>query len=236
MPDDCVCPWDYSSIGQQAPRLSSPCPFALPSWRIPWTSGLSSLNDFWRAVTAWAWILKWNGLAWLREWSQLGRSSVAQRYCSSSQRSVGRYPTRVLVHEGVRALLKGSLYAKSRGLFMALVVLPWKWLTDAPHMRTLVFAQWVIKNLLGGISLPSHWQVGRRAEEKPHLLSKLERKDSRSSWHETENNSVLNCVVPTLRTAGFERRTEVLVLILLLATSVASGKWSDRSRALFTQL
>lgn len=110
---------------------------------------------------------------------------------------------------------------------MALVALPWKWLTDAPHMHTLVFAQWVIKNLPGGISLPSHWRVRRRAEEKPSLLSKLERKDSRNSWHETENNSVLNYVVPTLRTAGFERRTEVLVLILLLAISVASGKWSD---------
>lgn len=74
VPDDCMCPWDYSSVGQQAPRLSSPCPFALPSWRVPWASGLSSLNHFWRAVTAWTWILKWNGLAWLREWSQLGRS------------------------------------------------------------------------------------------------------------------------------------------------------------------
>lgn len=103
VPDDCMGPWDYSSIGQQAPRLSSPCPFALPSWRVPWASGLSSLNHFWRAVTAWTWILKWDGLAWLREWSQLGRSSAAQRYCSSSQRSVGRYPTRVLVHDGVRA-------------------------------------------------------------------------------------------------------------------------------------
>lgn len=101
--DDCMGPWDYSSTGQQAPRLNSPCPFALPSWRYPWASGLSSLNHFWRAVTAWTWILKWNGLAWLRDWSQLGRSSAAQRYCSSSQRSVGRCPTRVLVHAGVRA-------------------------------------------------------------------------------------------------------------------------------------
>lgn len=103
VPDDCMCPWDYSSTGQQAPRLNSPCPFALPSWRVPWASGLSSLNHFWRAVTAWTWTLKWNGLAWLGEWSRLGRSSAAQRYCSSSQRSVGRCPTRVLVHEGVRA-------------------------------------------------------------------------------------------------------------------------------------
>lgn len=116
--DDCMGPWDYSSTGQQAPRLNSPCPFALLSWRVPWASGLSSLNHFWRAVTAWTWILKWNGLAWLREWSRLGRSSAAQRYCSSSQHSVGRCPTRMLVHEGVRAysrvlsMLRAEVYSQ----------------------------------------------------------------------------------------------------------------------------
>lgn len=170
--DDCMGPWVYSSTGQQAPMLNSPCPFALPSWRVPWASGLSSLEHFWRALTAWTWTLKWNGLAWLREWSRLGRSSAAQRYCSSSQRSVGRCPTRVLVHEGVRAYSR-VLYAKSRGLFPALAVLPWKWLTNAPHMHTLVFAQ-VIKNLLGGISLPSHWQVRRRrAKERSSTIVKI---------------------------------------------------------------
>lgn len=140
VPDDCICPWDYSSIGQQAPRLSSPCPFAQPSWRVPWASGLSSLNQFWRAVTAWIWLLKWDGLAWLREWSRLGRSSASQRYCSYSQPSVGRYPTRVLVHKGVRAYSR-VLSAKSRGPFMALEARLWKWFTDAPHMHTLVLAQ-----------------------------------------------------------------------------------------------
>lgn len=140
VPDDCICPGDYSSIGQQAPRLSSPCPFAQPSWRVPWASGLSSLNQFWRAVTAWIWLLKWDGLAWLREWSRLGRSSASQRYCSYSQPSVGRYPIRVLVHKGVRAYSR-VLSARAEVHFVALAARLWKWLTDAPQMHTLVLAQ-----------------------------------------------------------------------------------------------
>lgn len=80
-----------------------------------------------------------------------------------------------------------------------------------------------MKNLPGGISLPSHWQVRRRrAKEKPSTTIKTgEKKTARAAdMRQKIKNWVLNCVVTTLRTAGFERRREVLVPILPLASSV----------------